>query len=107
MIEKAVITCPQCSKEVPNTDFCLYCGTRLRGKVIVPRLAEMERNVLKFLKDRDEAAAISDIHEAVDGSRETVRNMLSNLVKFGLVNRPSRGRYVISEKGRQIMGGET
>lgn len=101
----AIMVCPSCKKEVPNALFCLYCGNQLKGKPIVPRMTEMEKEILILLNKRGGPVSVSDVHTIVDGTKPSVRVMLSNLVKFGLVDRPRRGQYVISEIGQRALSG--
>lgn len=98
-----VVICPSCEKEVPDTLLCLYCGDRLKGNIVVPPLKDKERQILEEMLSLGDVSTVSDIHNNIDGSKEYIRMVLVDLTRFGLVDKPSRGRYVISKLGKSAL----
>lgn len=99
-----LVTCKKCEKEVPDSTVCIYCGNILRA-LPPPRLTPKELSIMKYLLSLKTPANIDSILKKVPGSKESMRMLLSNLVKFGMVTRPERGRYSVSVIGREHLGG--
>ncbi len=97
------VTCPHCGVNVPDVDFCLSCGVRIKGDVVIPPLKDRERQILEELLSLGGARTVSDIHENVEGSKEYTRRCLMDLTRYGLVERPSRGRYTVSKLGESAL----
>jgi len=97
------VTCPHCGVNVPDTDFCLSCGARIKGDVVVPSLKDRERQILEELLLLGRVSTVSDIHNNVKGSKEYIRVILLDLVRYGLVEKPSRGKYVVSKLGESAL----
>lgn len=98
-----VVTCSTCGVNVPDVDFCLSCGTRIKGDVVVPPLKDRERQILEGMLSLGGASTVSDIHDNVRGSKEYIRVILLDLVRYGLVGKPSRGKYVVSKLGESAL----
>ncbi len=101
--QPGAVTCPNCGVSVPDVDFCLSCGTRIKGDVVIPPLKDRERQILEGLLSLGDMSTVSDIHSNVRGSKEYIRRLLGDLVRCGLVKRPSRGRYVVSKLGESAL----
>lgn len=98
-IVMGIITCSSCNKDVPDVLFCVYCGMRLSGEVVVPPLSESERKILSILKTSGEELTVPNIHGIINGSKGRIRVVLSDMARVGLVTKPSRGRYIITKLG--------
>jgi len=98
-----VVTCPSCEKNVPDTLLCVYCGIRLKGEVVIPPLKNKEREILTAMDTLGGVLSIPDIYNSIGGSKESMRMSLSDMVRFGLVDKPSRGKYLISELGKSAL----
>jgi len=97
------VTCPNCGVSVPDVDFCLSCGTRIKGDVVIPPLKNRERQILEGMLSLGGTPNVSEIHDKTKGSKEYIRRLLSDLVRYGLVERPSRGRYTVSKLGESAL----
>ena len=97
-----MVTCPFCGRDVPDTLFCVACGKRLRGDPIAPRLTSKEQKILSVIASADKMR-VSKICTEVGGSKGSVRTILTNLVRYGLVDKPHRGVYAISARGREVV----
>ena len=97
------VTCPHCGVSVPDVDFCLSCGVRIKGDVVVPPLKDRERQILEELLSLGGVSTVSNIHNNVKGSKEYIRVILLDLVRYGLVGKPSRGKYVMSKLGESAL----
>ncbi len=100
-LEKVI--CPHCDVNVPDTDFCLSCGTRIKGTPVVPPLKPREKQILEQMSSRGGILTVSDIHDSVKGSKEYIRVVLIDLVRYGLIDKPSRGKYVLSKSGQSAL----
>lgn len=98
-----VVTCPECNKDVPDALLCVYCGSRLKGKVVIPPLKNRERQILEGMLSLGGISTVSDIHSNIGGSKEYIRVILMELARYGLVDKPSRGRYEVSKLGKSAL----
>ncbi len=97
------VICPHCDVSVPDTDFCLSCGVRIKGMPIAPPLKPREKQILEQMSSQGGILTVSDIHDGVKGSKEYIRVILIDLVRYGLIDKPSRGKYVLSESGQSSL----
>jgi len=95
-----LVICTGCKKIVPDTLLCVYCGTRLKEEVSIPPLKTPEIKILSTMKSLGGVLTVPKIHDSIGGSKESIRVCLSNMVRFGLVDRGGRGKYKISDLGK-------
>ena len=66
------------------------------GDIDPDTLSETERDILRFLA-ADGRGTPGYIADELDYSNEHIRSLLKQLLRLGLVNRPYRGLYEISD----------
>jgi len=101
-----IITCERCGKEVPNTLYCINCGKPIKRVDELPRIGPRKVEILKTIKrinDQGELATVSNVHDEVGKSSESVRTHMYKLVKSGLLERPVRGQYRITIRGVNVL----
>ena len=94
--------CIKCSKLVPKGVHCLYCGSPLN--ITIPSIKPLERKILVAMKTLGGELTVSNIHDDTDISKESIRVHLGGLQRFGLVDRASRGKYLLSRLGESTVG---
>jgi len=103
-LRDGIVVCPDCQKEVPDGNICIYCG-RILKEMPLPRLTPMEVKILKCLKEG--ASSIDDILDCADSTKESIRVVVSNMLKLGLVTRTGRGCYSLTKAGEWGIERET
>lgn len=95
-----LVICPNCEQEVPDALRCVYCG-----KDMTPMVTARQFEILSAMYQIGfgKNITIEGVHSLIDRSKESVRTMMSNLYSEGLVTRPVRGGYRISEKGLLVL----
>jgi len=101
-VPTGLVMCPACQRAVPDANICVCCGNILK-EIPLPRLTPMEKKILRCLQEG--ASSIDDILNCADGSKESVRVVMSNMVKFGLARRHKRGQYTLTEAGKRGISG--
>ena len=96
-----LVICGGCKKCVPKTLLCIYCGTPIMFKhtLITPSLKPLEMKILTVLQSVQDELKVSQISDKTEISRESIRVYLSNMLRFGFVNKAGRGKYTISKIG--------
>ncbi len=106
MIKSGLVECASCGKAVPDAIVCVYCGNPLRS-IPIPKLSPTEQRVLSFLAKVIGSSSIDDIYVGVGGGKGSIRNVLQILVKFGLIMRPKRGHYALTDAGKRVIEKES
>ena len=96
-----LVICKACTKCVPNTLVCVYCGAPIKFKfdLTIPDLKPLEIKILVLMQSVDGGIKLSDISKQTDVTRKDVRICLNKMLQFGLVSKAGRGKYAISKMG--------
>ena len=100
-VEYGLVICPNCGRKVPDTIMCIYCAGPIKERPRVS-ISVKEMEVLSTLKKLGDSR-VNDVFKVLGGSRESVRMILSNLVKYGYVNKSGWGRFIVSERGKSVL----
>ncbi len=98
------IQCPYCKNEVPPGALCNECGRALEKKKYY--FGTTRLLILQTIHDNGDSMLVKNILITLNEKgkpRESVRTILSNMVKLGLLTSPKRGRYTITPSGIECL----
>ncbi|GEM_PF-1426042 len=75
---------------------------KLEGEDLMSEITDADKKILKALTEFTEPAGCKEIAAKAGLETRSVIGRMRKLVRLGLVSRPEKGKYIITDEGKKV-----